>query len=267
MKDLGVGKPSEVFNYILDAGIEGKTEITLDRIYKHLEKWRGRRVIAITWLQGECHYKVAGIPPWFASLDMSDLVRGHLKGLKDILDKIKDWAGPNAYHDYRRYRVKIRTLTPILGGWTTNGQTEKKEKKEKCKDENPKQYLKRDINGTPVIGQNNIRAWHRDNFPSIGVSKAVFRHIAFTDVTGDFTPEWRKQIKVKVAFCDYEAVPAGTEMEYMMHAPNKGKVGVKPEQFIALYKEAETMPIRGLGANPFVFGGRFELIELEEVDS
>lgn len=266
MKDLGVAKPSEILDYILDAGIKGKTEITLDRIYKHLEKWRGRKVVAITYLQRECHYKIAGVPPWFTSLDMSDLVKGHLKGLKDILNKIKEWAGPNTYHDYHKYKVKIRTLTPILGGWVTrpsNSQTEE----EPCEGDNPKQYLKRDMEGNPVIALNNIRAWHRDNFPLIGIPKSVFRHIAFTDVTGEFTPEWRKQIKVKVAFCDYEAVPPGTEMEYMMNVPNKGKTSVSPEQFINLYEEAKTLSIRGLGANPFVFGGKFELIELDEVSS
>lgn len=251
IQDLGVSTVDEILQYLKDSGIEGKTEITVDRVQKHTEKWRGRNAVAVTYVNNALHYKIKDVPAWFNSLRMPDLIQGQLKGLKDILEKIKKWTGPNVYHDYRKYKVTIETLDPILGGYPSG--------------EERKLILRRNRDNEPIVALNQLRAWHRDNFPLAGIPKYVHRHIAFTDAIGEFEPIWIKQIRVKEGFSDYEAVPGGTKLEYTMKVPNKGRVSVSIDQFIALYHETVDSSIRGVGANPFVFGGRFKLLEIVEV--
>lgn len=253
IKDLGVASLGEVMEYMAAEG----AEIEAEKCNLYIERWRGRSVVAITYVNGELRYKIKDVPPWFASVRMTELMRSGLQGFNDLIEKVKEYFGDasNPYHDYRPLRLIIETLDPILGGIPEGA-------------ENTRSLKLRRKNGSdvPVIASNQIRAWHRDNFPLVGIAKYLHRHIAFSDMEpiGDLKSE-TLSARVLKGFSDYEAIPAGTRMMFKMVVPCKGKVKLDPLKLKELYDVASETPIRGLGANPFVYGGHFKLIEMEEL--
>lgn len=251
----------EICKIINDEGIE----IDLKTCARYVSKWKDRGTVAIKYLNGKRLYKIAKIPPWFSSKNMLWMLKeSKLTGIKDLTTKLLDWVSGERIEPlpiaYKTYEVTIETIDPILGGKPiddADGSIDKPLKFPRLED------------GRPYIAGQIIRAWHRDNFPKVGVHKWIYRNCAFGDalpLDDEVKMDKRRGRSIpRAGYTWYESIESKQRFKFAVDVPCKGTKLNDAETMLTMYESIAVRPIRGLGANPFVYGGKVKCVELLEV--
>jgi len=255
VKEEGEVSIDEIETFLKDREIE----LERIKIIDYLRKSRAKGFLSTSYFNGKTVYKMAAIRPWFVSLNMATLLEDQ-SAFDNALEKIdKDFKatatgpGSNQYRNYKTYDFVIETVDPILGGVPTN--------------EKSKMAMRRDVDKNPIIAAQQLRAWTRDNLYLSEVPNALFRWITYSDAYP--IEEDVKLIKLKArgapgaGYFWHEAWPAKTKLRFIERIPLTARANPDPVgSILKMYELAEKMPRRGLGANPFAYGGKIKLSEM-----
>lgn len=258
VKEEGEVSIDEIETFLKDRGIE----LERIKIIDYIRKSKAKGILATSYFNERTVYKMAAIRPWFVSLNMATLLEDQ-SAFDNALEKIDKTfkaaatgPGTNTYRNYKPYEVVIETIDPILGGVPTN--------------EKNKMAMRRDADNKPIIAAQQLRAWTRDNLYLSETPSALFRWITYTDAYP--LEEDVKLIKLKArgapgaGYFWHEAWPAETKLRFSERIPLTARANPDPVgAILKMYELAEKMPRRGLGANPFAYGGKIRLVELKPV--
>jgi hypothetical protein len=115
------------------------------------------------------------------------------------------------------------------------------------------------------------KGWFRENGRLIELNPNAKAWIGYSDGTplNDVTPI---QVKAPIVVncqgkgvATYEAFPPNTEIEATFRIPYRGIGVTSLNDLKRMFEMCETAPKRGLGSNPFYYGGRFKLLSIEEI--
>lgn len=260
MKEEGEVSIDEIETFLKERGIE----LERIKIIDYIRKSKAKGFLSTAYFNGKTVYKMAATKPWFVSLNMATLLEDQ-SAFDNALEKIdKDFKatatgpGTNMYRNYALYEFVIETIDPILGGVPTN--------------EKAKLAMRRDADKNPIIAAQQLRAWTRDNLCLSETPSALFRWIAFTDAYP--IEEDVKLIKLKArgapgaGYFWHEAWPRKTQLSFEERIPLTARANPDPVgAILKTYELAEKMPRRGLGANPFAYGGKIRLLEMKPVET
>lgn len=257
IQEKGESTIQELYTYITEN--LGK-EISMNDLFRYVRRWKAKKIVALNFVNGETVYKLADIPPWYASGIMAICKGTTQSNIKDALtaldEKLKHQQKiiepRSVYGDYHTYEATFETVDLILGGRMVNEEEELKF---------PTQ------NGKAIIPMNWFRGLTRDNAPLMNLPSSIAYHIGFSN--GEFLEEPEMEtvtLKVKIGTAKYEAIKAGTKFKIKMQVPMRGTKLNTKEQIQQFFNKISEIPLRGLGANPFAFGGRIKLVELKDLN-
>lgn len=252
--ELGEATVKEVQEYLKQ---HEKTDLDMNTLKRYLGRWKAKKVMAVSFKEGETLFKLADIPPSYVSGIMaickgttSEDMRLALDGLNEELKGQGRIIEPRGvYGGYIKYKMVFETIDPILGGWR-GGEDGK--------------LIFPNVDGSPIIPANWFYGWIRDNAALAEMPQSVCSHIAF--INGKFIkiPELGNvELKVKIGLANYETIPTGTQFETIMRFPYRGTRLKTEKELERFFKELEDAPLRGFGANPRALGGRIKLVELK----
>lgn len=261
-KELGLANTEEIEDFLGTNGFKSPANTPLI-----LERWKARDLLAVQYCEdGKKRYKLAKIPPPFISAKMENVKRMRTKEMADAIEAIENEFPEGeeinrprgSIGNYKTIQVTVETIDPILGGTPQDGENIFK--------------LHRNSEGVPVISPAQWKGWFRENGRLIDLNPNARAWIAY----GDGIPlEEPKLIQTKAPIvvqgrgagvATYEAFASGTKLKAMFRIPMRG-IGVNNIGDIEkLFKLCEEAPKRGLGANPYYFGGRIKLLEIKQTD-
>ena len=231
---------------------------TLHRI---VMRWEKKKVITSHVYDGKRLYCLMQIP-WLARLDMihvesipDEEAKKYLEELERQAKEVSAYAnkGP-LYGDYVTVEALFETIDPILGGDIT--------------DKERQLNFPRNYDGDLYIRPNWLAGYIRDNARIANLSNL---HTYLKASEGVFIEQPKtfrtKQIRVKMGHVTYEAIPPKTQFKATMQIPLKGYDGFNSLDAwkTKFFKRLEKAPIRGLGSNWKVFGGKIKLVKMEEI--
>lgn len=234
--------------------------ITKKLLSRIVRRWERKHVITGTVHDGQRMFHLMQIP-WLARLDMihvesvpDEEAKKFLQTLETSAKEISAFAskGP-IYGDYVQVEATFETTTPILGGDLSNKEREL--------------VFPRDYNGDLYIRPNWLYGYMRDNARLANISN-LQKYLTCSAGTFEEQPETfkTKAIRVKEGHVTYEAIPPKSRFTTVMNLPLKGYDGFNSvEAWKKLFKKIEVVPLRGLGSNWKVFGGRIKLVEMKEI--
>jgi len=235
-------------------------EIPEKTLHRIIMRWEKKKVITSHVYDGKRLYCLMQIP-WLARLDMihvesvpSEEAKKFLTELERQAKEISAYAskGP-LYGDYVTVEALFETVDPILGGDITDKEREL---------DFPRNYA-----GELYIRPNWLAGYIRDNARIANLSNL---HSYLKTSEGVFLKQPKtfrtKQVRVKMGHVTYEAIPPKTQFKTIMQVPLKGYDGFSSlEAWITkFFRRLEQAPIRGLGSNWKVFGGKIKLVEMKE---
>jgi len=155
--------------------------------------------------------------------------------------------------DYLDVEITFETVDPILGGTPSNGDMLK---------------LRVDYaTNKPSITPAQFKGWVRQNGRRVGWNANARSWIGYAPAVpvGDYelieveapvTSQGRGVGKQK-----YEAFAPGTVLKTVWAIPLRGQGIEGVEDVERLFETGAVNPVRGLGANPYYYGGRVKLLE------
>ncbi len=265
VKNIGIGTLEEVAAELKDSFNETTDKTTLERI---LERWKAKKVLTQVRVKTKSGskkaWKIADLP-WYPVVDMTMVRELGPKEAKKILDELEERAakmprgrGKPQIRFYPWCEITFECIDPILGGRpTTDGKTEF-----------PK------INGTPYIPTGWWKGYLRSNgrLADIPEAHAIYRTAYSIGIIENGTKLINLPAQTKNAGPQlYEALPAGTRIRMLLRFPMQGSSITSPEELLKFFRKCSIAPIRGLGANPYAYGGRikpikFKVLKDNEVD-
>ena len=230
-------------------------------LHRIVMRWEKRKVITSHVYDGKRLYCLMQIP-WLARLDMihvesiaDDEAKKFLGELERQAKEISAYAskGP-LYGDYVTVEATFETIDPILGGDIT--------------DKERQLSFPRNYSGDLYIRPSWLYGYFRDNARIANLSN-LHAYLKASEGVFDEQPETfrTKQVRVKMGHVTYEAIPPKTQFKTTLQVPLKGFDGFSSLEAwkTKFFKRIEKAPIRGLGSNWKVFGGRIKLLKLEEI--
>lgn len=261
-KELGLANTEEIEEYLEQNSFKTPANTSLI-----LERWKARDLLAVQYCEdGKKRYKLAKVPPPFISAKMENVKRMRTKDMAEAIKAIErefpegEVIKPpkGTIGNYKTFEVTVETIDPVLGGTPQDGENILK--------------LHRNPDGTPVISPAQWKGWFRENGRLIDLNPNAKAWIAYSDGVPIEDP---KLINVKAPIvvqgrgagvATYEAFASGTKLKATFRIPFRG-IGVSQISDIEkLFTLCETAPKRGLGANPYYFGGRIKLLEIKQTD-
>lgn len=260
-KELGLATVEEISELLESHKFEVPANVSLV-----LERWKARDLLAIQYCDdGKKRYKMAKIPPPFVSVKMENIRRMRArdmgKAIQDVEtefpegEPIRETKGKIG--NYKTFQVVIETIDPILGGTPQDG------------GENVFK-LHRNSENVPVISPAQWKGWFRENGRLIDINPNAKAWIAYSDGVPITEPQLihtKAPVVVQgrgAGIATYEAFAPKTKLKALFRIPFRG-IGIASISDIErLFKMCEVAPKRGLGANPYYFGGRIKLVEIKE---
>ncbi|MDH5449243.1 MAG: hypothetical protein OEX01_09630 [Candidatus Bathyarchaeota archaeon] len=261
VKELGEATQEEI-----TAFLKKHLEIELDssHLRRYLRRWKAKKVFAFNYIKDQEVIKLADIPPWYASGIMA-LVTGSTNETMQLeMEKLNDRLKTqgrivqprSVWGDFKTFEVIFETIDPILGGRLDMETT----------DGNGSLQFPRN-SGMPFVPMNWLKGWLRSNAGLVDLPQAVCYHTAWSN--GEFleipTFEHKTLTSRRGGVISYEAIPKKTQFKAILRFPFRGCKITSEKQLKEWLKLLEVAPLRGLGANPFAFGGRVKLVEIKEI--
>jgi len=262
VKELGLCSPEEIMEQTEKYGIA----VSLDHVKLILERWKAKDAITTDLSMGEKRYKLAKIPPSFQSLKMENVIKIRLADATKIIAELEQEfpdGGPpvkcgGSIGNYKTLAITFEAIDPILGGTPEDGEIELK--------------VHRNSAGKLVISPAQMKGWFRENLRLLDINPNAHSWMGFTDAVAEEDCEIVKKkapIVIKgrggCGLAHYEAFEAGTKFKTVIRVPLRG-VGIKTvEDIQKLFELCEVCPKRGLGANPFYYGGKIRLLEMQTI--
>jgi len=258
LQELGEATLDEIYEYLTE---KMNVKIEKDVLLRYIRRWKAKKVVAISYVNNETVYKMADIPPWYASGIMAIVRKQNEEEMREALEaldkKLKEGTRVitprGIYGNYKTFVAIFETVDKILGGRIgNNGEEELQFPTEK---------------GKPIIPPNWFRGLIRDNAALADLPKSIAYHFGFS--SGEFLEEPKLEtvtLKVKQGIAKYQAVPSGTKFRIKFRAPMRGTTLKTKEQLEQFFHAISEAPLRGLGANPYAYGGRIRLLELKEAN-
>lgn len=224
-----------------------------------LNRWYAKDALTFRLSKGEVLWKLKNIP-FPPSAKIPHVLEKTKKEIKTALKEFESslQGSPvirtrNKYRDYVKLKITLETIDPILAGMPG-------------KKENTRIFI-RDADEEPIINSAKFSGWTRDNIlRSIGAPPAAKRKVGWTpakiapDAVGHRTAMSPK------GPVSHECVKPGTQFTTILRYPLAGTQIQDVERLIATIDDLAQTPIRGLGANPDYYGGRFKIIDAQAVD-
>jgi len=227
-----------------------------------VKRWEKGKVITSDVFDAERRYFLRDVP-WLATLQMI-----HLEGIADsdakkFLEEIREKAKAITARQKRQPDIcqyvmvecLFETIDPILGGDLTTVSR--------------KLAFPRKHDKTLYIRPNWLYGYLRDNSRLWNLPGAVAKYITPSEGIFEEQPTTfqTEQIRVKEGHVVYEAIPPKCRFKSVLHFPLKGYDGFDSlEKWIKAIRKIEMHPLRGIGSNARVFGGRIKLVETKELD-
>lgn len=256
IQEKGEATLDELYQYLTE---KMEVEITKQDLLRYVRRWKAKKVVAVCYINGDTVFKLADIPPWYASgimaickgtvqTDMKTALEAldeQLKGAKKIIEP------RSVYGDYATFELTFEAVDPILGGRIENNCEELRFPREGNK---------------LMIPMNWFRGLIRDNAPLMELPASIAYHLAFSNGSILGEPKLNMvTLKVKQGTCKYEALPKGSQFSIKLRAPMRGTKLKTEADLREWFKRIEEIPLRGLGANPFAYGGRIRLLEMKKI--
>jgi hypothetical protein len=238
--------------------------MTEGMVHLCLERWKAKGNVAIDTHGSVERYKIAKIPPWFASLKMNNLTVVTGAEAKEMVKQMDDFYGegdgvqkPTAvYKSFELLELTFEVIDPLKGGTGGN---------EKNKLVLPKR------NGKPFIPVSWQKGWMRSNAPKFNMTGSIQHHIGMSP--GEFIAEFdvgESEANVNaggkgVGIMKYETVPEGTRFKTHWDFPMKGTPVQNSDDLNELLVMLADAPIRGMGANAYHDGGRILLVDMKKL--
>lgn len=253
VKELGLASIEEISERYTELFTEECKDTNL-----LVRRWKARKAFVME----ESRYKIAGVPPWFKSLRMDQLIHLTKTETKGMVGDLEDFFTGGAvvggkkpqWRNFVKLELTFEAIDPILGGRPTETEGHTKFPREGNK---------------LIVPINWMKGLTRDNQALMDVS-GLHRHVGWGK------GYWEDGIKTitlnapvvahgrGVGIAYYETIPVGKRFTVLVRWPMRGcainSVKTIKEWFDII---AET-PIRGLGANSRAYGGRIRLVELKE---
>lgn len=231
-------------------------------LHRIVMRWEKRKVITSHVYDGKRLYCLRQIP-WLSRLDMIHVesvpdaeAKKFLAELERQAKEISAYArrGP-IYGDYVEVEATFETIDPILGGDLT--------------DEERVLAFPRNYKDELYIRPNWIYGYIRDNARIVNLVKLQYYLTASEGVfVAQPTTFKTKQIRVKEGHVIYEGIPPGSQFKTRLQLPLKGYDGFNSiDAWKGFFNKLERAPIRGMGSNWKIYGGRIRLVSIEEMPS
>jgi len=253
IEKVSEGTLQEITEELKENGLDIK-ESELLRYVRRLQK---RKVIVANMVNGNTVYSRGDVPfPPRATMDT--IVKFPKEAREVIIRKAEEKKqlptrprGPQIA-DLTYFKVEFETIDPILGGDS---------------DEEDEITFPRDGAGNLMIRKSWWKGWFRSNLRLVNANETVATQYMSHNI-GLINPS-TKTITLKANGLkgpkNYEAIPSGTTVKTIIGYPMQGTPITTKKDFEDFLKLAGQYPIRGLGANPHVYGGRIIPTCFEEV--
>jgi len=246
IKELGEATREEI---LAELKKTFKITLTEKQLVRICRRWKAKEVLSLNFVDGEEVYKLADVPI-FPKLKIAYLKKIADKEAGKIVEELEELTKEsghvvetrNKWRDYVDIPVTFETIDPILGGDNGNGNNEK--------------LFPKDSNGKLYIRKGWMLGWLRENLRLMDCPGTVKAYIGLS--SGEFIkqPKIQKlEAMTPKGPCTYEAIPAGSKFKILIRFPMQGSKIRTAEAFMNFLKKAEEAPIRGFGANPYVYGG------------
>jgi hypothetical protein len=256
IRELGEATKEEVLDYLKD---HEKLTLNPKDLSRYVGRWKSKKIIAVSFKDGETVYKLADVPAWYTSGIMAICkgttntdMREALDGLNErIVNEGRIIQPRSPYSDFHSFKLKFETIDKILGGW-------------KGEEEGNLVFPRSD--GKLFVPSNWFKGWIRDNAGLVNLVSSVCYHLGIGNGKFLKTPKMGFiQLKVKVGLATYEYIESGSPFEIILRYPMKGTTIKSEDELKSFFKMLEEAPIRGFGANPFALGGRIRLVEMTPI--
>lgn len=266
VEELGLASIGEIIDFIAENLPKTRLKFNRDEVSLICERWKARDLLSIDLSHEEKRYKLARTPAYFRSCKMINIVNLKNPEAKKVITEIEKLF-PDAGQairppkgkigDYVAVELLIETIDPILGGTPSN--------EDKLK-------LRRDhATGLPCITPAQFRGWVRSNLRLVDWNVGAFRWIAYSLGIPENEPKLMNAeapVVVKgrgVGIVKYEAFVPGTKLRTTWRVPMRGQRISGIDDIKELFELCSIAPVRGLGANPFYYGGRVKLLEINKI--
>jgi hypothetical protein len=264
IKALGDGSEEEILERLehppFDKVPTELREIPENILHRIIMRWEKKRVITSHVYEGKRLYCLMQIP-WLARLDMihvesvaDEEAKKFLEELEKQAKEISAYASKAPmYGQYVTVEATFETVDPLLGGDMTDTLREL--------------AFPRKFNGDLYIRPNWLIGYIRDNARLANLSNlSAYLRTSEGVFIEQPKPFRTSQIRVKEGHVTYEAIPPETKFKTIIQLPLSGYDGFDSveawqEKF---FKKVEMAPLRGLGANSKVYGGRIKLVKMEK---
>lgn len=269
LNETGLMSEQELLDHIQTklSEIANFSELDVAQVYLAIQRWKAKGAITVQVIEGVTRFKVASIPPWFASCNMANLVKMTGKEAKEMINKLDEEYGGGAevvptrskYKDFIKVEITFETVTEILSTLPDGEKTLK---------------LYRDVDGKVFIPISWQKGYIRSNAPLIDGTGSLQQHIAAG--IGHFEEEV-KTVKVRAyphpqskggkspGLIVYEAIAPGQRFKTIWRVSMKGTKIKSIDNLNEWLEELGISPIRGMGGNPFLKGGLIMPVEVKEL--
>lgn len=256
LMELSEGTTDEVHSFMVE---QEKVDIEKPVLLRYLNRWKTKKVIAVTYRNGEVVWKGnREIPPWYASGVMS-IVKGtineDMRTALDALDTRLKGQGritqpTGVWGKYRTMELTFETVDPLLGGWVSDQEGETMIPKN---------------NGGYFIPANWFKGWLGSNAALEDLPQSIRFHVQVMNATLPKFKPLHYRLKVKIGLNKYEAIPPKTQFKVRWSFPLRGCKFKTVEEWCNFIKHIGEYPLRGLGANPYAIGGRVKLVKTKQL--
>jgi len=265
IEELGLASVEEIMEHVAEKFSDSRLKVDVSETSLICERWKAKDLLTTDFSHDVKRYKIAQIPPAFKSLKMINLSKMPKKDADKVRaeieemfpdDKVPMSKPRGEVRDYERYEITFEAVDPILGGTPDSGDTLK---------------LRRDaLTGKPCITPAQFKGWVRQNCRLVGWGTNAKAWIGYSPgiplgnvemltLEAPIVSQGRGRGIQK-----YEALPPGTKLKTTWQVPLSGQQIEGMSHVRELFDRAEVAPLRGLGANPYYYGGRIKLLEIKQ---
>ncbi|MCW4050393.1 MAG: hypothetical protein NWE89_11735 [Candidatus Bathyarchaeota archaeon] len=269
LHETGLMSEQELLDHIQTtlSDITDTSGLEVAQIHLALQRWKARGAVSVQVIDSITRYKIAKIPPWFASCNMANLVKMRGKEAKEYIKRLDEEYGggdtvvPTSakYKDFVKVEITFETVTEILGTIPDGDKTQK---------------LYRDGDGKVFIPISWQKGYIRSNAPLIDGTGSLQQHIGvgigrFEEEVKlckvDAYPHPKSKGGKSPGLIVYEAIAPGQRFKTIWRVSMKGTKLRNIDNLKEWLEETGISPIRGMGGNPFLKGGLITPVELQEL--
>lgn len=269
LHETGLMSEQELLDHIQKtlSQITDTSELDVAQVYLAIQRWKAKGAVVVQVIDSVTRFKVANIPPWFASCNMANLAKMTGKAATDMIKRLDEEYGggdevvptKSKYKDFMKIEITFVTVTEILG---TLPDGEKKLK------------LYRDGDGKVFIPISWQKGYIRSNAPLIDGTGSLQQHIGAG--IGHFEkkpklckvdayPHPKSKGGKSPGLIVYEAIAPGQRFKTIWRVSMKGTKLKSVANLREWLEELGVAPIRGMGGNPFLKGGLVMPVEVKEL--